>query len=38
MSMFKEVADIKTADMLDLPRPKANFQTVVVKPTDIQKE
>jgi ATP-dependent helicase YprA (DUF1998 family) len=38
MSMFKEVADIKTADTLDLPRPKANFHTVVVKPTELQKE
>jgi hypothetical protein len=36
--MFKEVADIKTADTLDLPRPKANFHTVVVKPTELQKE
>ena len=38
MSMFKEVADIKTADMLDLPRPEAHFHTVVVKPTELQKE
>lgn len=38
MCMFKEVADIKTADMLDLPRPKANYQTVVVKPTELQKD
>ena len=38
MNMFGEVADIKTADTLDLPRPKANFHTVVVKPTEIQKE
>ena len=38
MNIFKEVADIKTADTLDLPRPKANFHTVVAKPTDIQKE
>jgi hypothetical protein len=38
MNLFGEVADIKTADTLDLPRPKANFQTVVVKPTEIQKE
>jgi hypothetical protein len=38
MGMFGEVADIKTADTLDLPRPKANFHTVVVKPTEIQKE
>lgn len=38
MSMFKEVADIKTADTLDLPRLKANCETVVVKPTELQQE
>jgi DNA methylase len=38
MNIFKEVADIKTADTLDLPRPTAHFHTVVAKPTDIQKE
>ena len=38
MSMFKEVADIKTADSLDLPRPKANFHTVVADPSDIQRD
>lgn len=38
MVMFKEVADIKTADTLDLPRPKANYETVVVKPTELQQE
>jgi hypothetical protein len=38
MTMFKEVADIKTADTLDLPRPKANFHTVVAEASDIQKE
>jgi len=38
MNMFGEVADIKTADTLDLPRPEANYHTVVVPPTDIQKE
>ena len=36
--MFKEVADIKTADQLHLPVPEAKFETVVVKPSDIQKE
>jgi hypothetical protein len=36
--MFKEVADIKTADMLNLPVPKAHYQNVAVKPSDIQKE
>lgn len=36
--MFKEVADIKTADMLDLPRPEAVFHNVVVEPSDIQHE
>jgi hypothetical protein len=38
MSMFKEVADIKTSDQLHLPVPEAKFETVVVKPSDIQKE
>ena len=38
MAMFKEVADIKTADQLDLPTPKANYETIAVKPTEIQKE
>ena len=36
--MFKEVADIKTRDQLHLPVPEAKFETVVVKPSDIQKE
>ena len=38
MSMFKEVADIKTSDQLDLPVPEADFETVVVQPSEIQKE
>ena len=38
MSMFKEVADIKTADMLDLPVPKANYHNIAVKPSEMQKE
>ena len=38
MAMFKEVADIQTADMLNLPVPKAHYENVVVKPTEIQKE
>ena len=38
MSMFKEVADIQTADMLNLPVPKANYHNVVIEPSDIQKE
>ena len=38
MSMFKEVADIKTSDQLHLPVPEAKFETVVAKPSDIQKE
>jgi N12 class adenine-specific DNA methylase len=38
MSMFKEVADIRTADMLELPVPKANFHNVAVKPSEIQKD
>ena len=38
MAMFKEIADIKTADMLDLPVPKANYHNVAVKPSEMQKE
>lgn len=38
MSLFKEIADIQTAETLKLPVPKANFHNVVVKPSDIQKE
>lgn len=36
--MFKEVADIKTADMLELPVPDAHFHNVAVKPSKMQKE
>ena len=38
MTMFKEVADIKTSDQLNLPVPEAKFETVLVKPSEIQKE
>ena len=38
MSMFKEVADIQTADMLKLPIPKANSHNIVLKPSEQQKE
>ena len=38
MSMFKEVAEIKTSDQLHLPVPVAKFETVVAKPSEIQKE
>ena len=38
MALFKEVADIQTADMLNLPVPKARYETVVCKLSDIQKE
>lgn len=38
MSMFKEVADIQTADMLKLPVPEAEFHNVSVKPSEHQKE
>lgn len=38
MSVFKQVADIQTADMLHLPVPKANFHTEVIKPSEIQQE
>ena len=38
INVFKECADIKTADMLNLPVPEAEFHNIVVKPSDIQKE
>ncbi|MBR3889682.1 helicase, partial [bacterium] len=38
MAMFKEVADIQTADMLKLPVPKANYHNMVIEPSEIQKE
>lgn len=38
MSMFKEIADIQTAETLNLPVPKANFYNVAVKPSSIQRE
>ena len=38
MALFKEVADIQTSDTLNLPVPKANFETIVVKPSEIQEE
>ena len=38
MSMFKDVADIQTADMLNLPVPEAKYETVVVEPSELQKE
>lgn len=38
MSLFKETADIQTADMLDLPVPKANYHNVLLKPSEQQKE
>lgn len=38
MALFKEVADIQTSDTLNLPVPKANFETIVVKPSQIQEE
>lgn len=38
MAMFKECADIQTADMLKLPVPKANYHNISVKPSDIQSE
>ena len=38
MSMFKEIADIQTADMLHLPVPKANYHNIVLKPSEHQKE
>ena len=38
MSMFKEVADIKTADMLKLPVPEAEYHNVSVEPSEMQKD
>lgn len=38
IAVFKEVADIKTADMLDLPVPKANYENIVVPPSEIQEK
>lgn len=38
MSLFKEVADIKTSDMLNLPVPKAHYHNIAVKPSEMQKE
>lgn len=38
MAMFKEVADIQTSDMLNLPVPKANYHNIVIEPSEIQKE
>ena len=38
MAMFKEVADIKTSDMLDLPVPEAKYHNIAVKPSEMQKE
>ena len=38
MNLFKEAADIKTADQMNLPRPEAQYHNIVAKPTDIQKE
>ena len=38
MSVFKQVADIQTADMLKLPVPKANFHTEVIQPSELQQE
>ena len=38
MNMFKEIADIKTSDQLNLPVPEAEYETVVLKPTEQQKE
>ena len=38
MAMFKEVADIKTADMLDLPVPEVEYHNIAVKPSQVQKD
>ena len=38
MNLFKEVADIKTADQLDLPTPKVEYHNIVAKPTEHQQD
>jgi hypothetical protein len=38
MTIFRDVADIKTADMLNLPVPTAHYETVIVEPSELQKE
>ena len=38
MSIFKTVADIQTADMLQLPVPKANYHNVVLQPSQVQRD
>ena len=38
MNMFKEVADIKTADQLNLPTPEAHYENIAVKPSEIQQQ
>lgn len=38
MSVFKEVADIQTSDTLNLPVPKANYENIVIPPSEIQEE
>ena len=38
MQMFREVADIQTADMLKLPVPKVNYHNIKTKPSEIQTE
>ena len=38
MAMFREAADIKTADQLHLPTPEAVYHNVVAKPTEMQKD
>ena len=38
MQMFREVADIQTADMLNLPVPEAEYKVVTIKPSEVQKD
>ena len=38
MCMFKEVADIQTADMLNLPVPEAKYENIIVEPSELQQE
>ena len=38
MAMFREVADIQTVDMLNLPVPEAKYENIIVEPSELQKE
>jgi len=38
MAMFKDFADIQTADMLDLPTPEVKYENIILEPSELQKE